>query len=112
MEKTKIAIVGLGTVGTGVARLLLEHAERIQRHAGREIVLEKVVVRDCNKTRDIELPPDILTDRLEEVTQNRDIQCVVQLIGGVEPALTIMLQLLESGKIGPGQPACNFQNLL
>ena len=38
MEKTKIAIVGLGTVGTGVARLLLEHAERIQRHAGREIV--------------------------------------------------------------------------
>ena len=98
MEKTKIAIVGLGTVGTGVARLLLEHAERIQRHAGREIVLEKVVVRDCNKTRDIELPPDILTDRLEEVTQNRDIQCVVQLIGGVEPARTIMLQLLESGK--------------
>ena len=98
MKKTKIAIVGLGTVGTGVARLLLEHAERIQRHAGREIVLEKVVVRDCNKTRDIELPPDILTDRLEEVTQNRDIQCVVQLIGGVEPARTIMLQLLESGK--------------
>ena len=98
MEKTKIAIVGLGTVGTGVAKLLLEQAERIQRHAGREIVLEKVVVRDCNKVRDIALPPNILTDRLEEVTQNTDIQCVVQLIGGVEPARTIMLQLLESGK--------------
>ena len=75
MEKTKIAIVGLGTVGTGVDKLLLEQAERIQRHAGREIVLEKVVVRDCNKVRDIVLPSNILTDQLEEVTQNTDIQC-------------------------------------
>ena len=98
MEKTKIAIVGLGTVGTGVAKLLMEQAERMQRHAGREIVLEKIVVRDCNKVRDITLPPNLLTDQLEEVTQNTDIQCVVQLIGGVEPARTIMLQLLESGK--------------
>ena len=78
--------------------MLLEQAERIQRHAGREIVLEKVVVRDCNKVRDIELPPNIMTARLEDVTQNSDIQCVVQLIGGLEPARTIMLQLLESGK--------------
>ena len=57
MEKTKIAIVGLGTVGTGVARLLLEHAERIQRHAGREIVLEKVVwileIERCNQRLEI-----------------------------------------------------------
>ena len=86
MEKTKIAIVGLGTVGTGVARLLLEQAERTARHAGQTIWLEKVVVRNRNKARDIELPEGVLTDRLEEVTENPDIRCVAQLIGGLEPA--------------------------
>ena len=98
METTKIAIVGLGTVGTGVAQLLLEHAEHTNRYAGRVIILEKVVVRDCNKARDIKLPDGVLTDRLEDVTKDPEIRCVVQLIGGVEPARSIMLQLLESGK--------------
>jgi len=98
MKKTKIAIVGLGTVGTGVARLLLDHGERTARHAGQEIWLEKAVVRDLEKVRDVELPKGVLTDRLEEVTENSEIGCVVQLIGGVEPARTIMIRLLESGK--------------
>ena len=98
MEKIKIAIVGLGTVGTGVAQLLLEQAERTTRHAGQTIELEKVVVRDCGKARDIQLPQGVLTDRLEEVTENSEIRCVVQLIGGLEPARSIMLRILESGK--------------
>src|SRR5262249_54522362 len=46
MEKTKVAIVGLGTVGSGVARLLLDHGDRTARHAGRVLWLEKAVVRD------------------------------------------------------------------
>ena len=98
MEKTKVAFVGLGTVGTGVARLLLDHGERTTRHAGRSIWLEKAVVRDLNKPRDVELPEGVLTDRLEEVTDNDEIECVVQLVGGVEAARSIMIQLLESGK--------------
>lgn len=98
MEKIKIAIVGLGTVGTGVAQLLLEQTERTTRHAGQTIELEKVVVRDCGKARDIQLPQGVLTDRLEEVTENSEIRCVVQLIGGLEPARSIMLRILESGK--------------
>ena len=98
MKKTKIALVGLGTVGAGVARLLLNHGERTTRHAGQEIWLEKAVVRDLEKIRDVELPKGVLTDQLEEVTENPEIRCVVQLIGGVEPARTIMIRLLESGK--------------
>ena len=98
MEKTKIAIVGLGTVGTGVARLLLDHGDRTARHAGRTIWLQKAVVRNLNKARDVELPEGVLTDRLEDVTEDSEIACVVQLVGGVEPARSIMIQLLESGK--------------
>ena len=98
MEKTKVAIVGLGTVGSGVARLLLDYGDRTARHAGRTLWLERVVVRDTSKPRDCELPDGVLCDELSEVTSNAEIKVVAQLIGGLEPARTIMLKLLESGK--------------
>ncbi|MDC0935629.1 homoserine dehydrogenase [Pirellulales bacterium] len=98
MDKTKIAIIGLGTVGSGVARLLLDHGDRTARHAGRVLWLEKAVVRDLNKPRDCDLPDGILTDSIDEVVDNPEIKVVAQLIGGLEPARTIMLRLLESGK--------------
>ncbi len=98
MEKTKVAIVGLGTVGTGVARLLVDFGDRTGRHAGRVLWLEKAVVRDINKPRDYQLPDGVLTDDLKDVTDDPEIKVVAQLIGGLEPARTIMLQLLESGK--------------
>jgi len=98
MKKTKVAIIGLGTVGAGVAKLLLDYGDRTARHAGRTLWLEKAVVRDLAKPRDCELPEGVLTDNLAEVTDNDQIKVVAQLIGGLEPARTIMLQLLESGK--------------
>ena len=98
MEKTKIAIIGLGTVGTGVANLLLDHGDRTARHAGRIPWLEKVVIQNISKSRDVEIPAGLLTDNLNEVLQNPEITVVAQLIGGLEPARTIMLQLLEAGK--------------
>ena len=98
MEKTKVAIVGMGTVGAGVARLLLDHGDRTARHAGRTLWLEQVVVRDVGKPRDADLPAGILSDDLQTITQNPEIEVVAQLIGGLEPARSIMLQLLESGK--------------
>ena len=98
MEKTNVAIVGLGTVGAGVARLLLDHGDRTARHAGRTLWLKKAVVRDLSRARDVELPAGVLTDSLQEVIDDPEIEVVAQLIGGLEPARTIMLQLLESGK--------------
>lgn len=98
MEKTKVGIVGMGTVGSGVARLLLDHGDRTARHAGRALWLEKVVVRDLAKQRDADLPAGVLTDDLKEITENDEIRTVAQLIGGLEPARSIMIKLLESGK--------------
>jgi len=98
MEKTKVAIVGFGTVGTGVARLLLDEGDRTARHAGRTLWLEKVVDKDTTRDRNVDLPEGLLTDDLSEVTDNPEIKVVAQLIGGMEPARTIMLKLLESGK--------------
>ncbi|MAT70968.1 MAG: homoserine dehydrogenase [Planctomycetaceae bacterium] len=98
MEKTKVAIIGLGTVGSGVARILLDHGDRTARHAGRTLWLEKAVVRDLNKARDCDLPAGVLTDDIEEVINDPEITLVAQLIGGLEPARTVMLRLLEAGK--------------
>ena len=98
MQKTKVAIVGLGTVGSGVARLLLDHGDRTARHAGRTLWLQKAVVRDLRKPRQCDLPPGILTDRWEDVLEDEDVEVVALLIGGLEPARTIMLKLLDAGK--------------
>src|SRR3954453_19290402 len=98
MDKTRVAIIGLGTVGQGVARLLLDHGDRTARHAGRTLWLEKAVVRDLKRKRNCDLPKGVLTDKVDEVIKNPDIKVVAQVIGGLEPERTITLQLLESGK--------------
>ncbi|MEM6798347.1 MAG: homoserine dehydrogenase [Planctomycetota bacterium] len=99
MEKTKVAILGLGTVGSGVAKLLIDHGERTERHAGRVLWLERAVVRDLDKQRDYTPPASVqLSDRIDDVIDDPEINVVCQLIGGVEPARTIMLRLLEAGK--------------
>jgi homoserine dehydrogenase len=98
MDQTKVAIVGMGTVGTGVAKLLLEHGDRAARHAGRQLVLESVVVRDEKKPRGVKLPPNVLSTDLSQITRNPEIKVVALLVGGLEPAREIMLELLASGK--------------
>jgi homoserine dehydrogenase len=98
VEKTKVAVVGLGTVGSGVARLLVDYGDRTARHAGRTIWLEKVVVHDLSKVRDYKLPAGVLSDDLRTITDNREITAVAHLVGGLEPARSIMVALLESGK--------------
>ncbi len=98
LEKTKVAIVGMGTVGTGVAKLLLDHGDRTARHAGRVLWLEKSIVSNLKKSRDIELPAGVLSASLNDVLDDPEIKVVAHLVGGLEPARTITLQLLEAGK--------------
>ncbi len=85
MEKTKVGIVGLGTVGSGVARLLLDYGDRTARHAGRTLWLEQVVVRDVKKPRDCQLPKGILSDDLTKITKNPEISTVAHLVGDAVP---------------------------
>jgi len=96
--KVRIALIGLGTVGTGVAQILLEDSDRLLCRSGRQIELAKVVVRDVDKARDITLPAGVLTDNLDDVLKDDSITVVAQLVGGVDTAREIMTQLLSSGK--------------
>jgi homoserine dehydrogenase len=94
----KVAIVGWGTIGSGVARLLLEHSDRIARHAAMPVELVQIVDTNLTRPRNVTVPKELLTDDLSKVLANPEITAVVQLIGGLEPERTIMLKLLEAGK--------------
>ncbi len=98
MKEVKVAIIGMGTVGTGVARLLVEQQRRLTQRAGCRMELARVVVRDRTRPREFRLPADLLTDNLSLVLEDREIRVVALLVGGLEPARSILLQLVESGK--------------
>jgi len=98
MDTAKVAIIGFGTIGSGVARLLLEHRDRLTRHAGKRLELACVVDSDLERSRNYRLPPGMLTADLAKVLDNREIVAAIELVGGLEPARTIVLKLLESGK--------------
>src|SRR3954454_17200411 len=98
MEQTTIGLIGLGTVGTGVARLLTEHADRIARRAGKPVRWKWAVVREPGKTRDIALQGVRVTSDAARLIEDPEVDVVVELMGGVEPALRIVLASLAAGK--------------
>jgi len=98
METTKVALIGFGTIGTGVAKILLEHADRMQKRTGRKVELTHVVDLDLTTDRGVSMPEGVLTDDLQRVLDDKEVTVAVQLIGGTDQARTVMLQLLESGK--------------
>src|SRR5262245_7367846 len=77
-----IALVGCGTVGGGVADILLRHRERLAARAGRPLALRRVVVRDPNKSRDITLPAELVTTDITAAIHDPAVHVVVELIGG------------------------------
>ena len=97
-EPVKIGIVGLGTVGTGVVRLPIESCDHITRHVGRNLVVERVVVRDESLSRQVTLPKGMVTSDLSQITEDPSISVAALLVGGLEPARSIMIELLERGK--------------
>src|SRR5207302_2658483 len=98
MDPLGVALIGCGTVGSGVARLLLEQPRRLAARAGRPLVLRRVVVRDVHKTRAVRLPRELLTNDLEEVLRDPEVHVAAELVGGVDWARQAVLRLLAAGK--------------
>ncbi len=98
MNVAKVALVGCGTIGTGVARLLLEHRSRIERRVGRPVELVRIVDKDLTRPRAVSLPEGLLTDDIEAVMADPEIACVIELMGGLEPARTFTSRFLEAKK--------------
>jgi homoserine dehydrogenase len=98
MEPLGIALIGCGTVGSGVARLLLEHPQRLTARAGRPLELRRVVVRDLHRPRPVELPAGVLTTDLDAVLRDPAVHVAAEVVGGVGWARETVLRLLAAGK--------------
>lgn len=97
-EPLGIALIGCGTVGGGVAKILLEHRERLLGRAGRPLALKRVVVRDPKKPRPAEIPAGIIGTDLAAAIHDPAIHVVVELIGGTTTAKKVVLDALAAGK--------------
>jgi len=93
-----IGLLGVGTVGGGVARVLLEKGEVLAGQTGCRLVLRKALVRDLGRARSVSLSPDLLTLKPEEVIERPDVDVVVELMGGEGLALKCMESALAHGK--------------
>lgn len=98
MGEIKVGMLGLGTVGVGVVKLLQENRPIIRRKLGAELVLKRIAVRDTKRDRGVALEPGVLTDDFASVLADPDISVIVELIGGYSPAREYVLAALESGK--------------
>lgn len=98
MKTTKVGLVGFGTIGTGVAKLLIEQQERISRRTGERVELVRIADTDIERPRNVSLPPGVLTTDYREILNDPEISLVVQLIGGTGIERTIMLEMLAAGK--------------
>lgn len=92
----KVGLLGLGTVGTGTAEILLHPA---QRHPLlQEIELHRVGVRSIDKPRRVQLTAEMITTDLESIVTDPAVDIVVEVIGGLEPARSLMLKAIQHGK--------------
>src|SRR5262245_4557624 len=98
MDPLGIALLGCGTVGGGVAKLLVEQPDRLAARAGRPLALRRVVVRDPAKPRAVPLPPDIVGTDLTAALADPSVQVVVELVGGTDWARQALLAALAAGK--------------
>ncbi len=98
MEKICIGMLGFGTVGTGVAKLLIENKEVISRRVGAEIVLKRIADIDIESKRDVELEDGILVNDADIILDDPEIAIVLEMIGGETIAKELMLKALKNGK--------------
>ncbi len=94
-----IGLIGLGTVGTGVIRLLTENAALISRRSGCDLHIKTITARDRNKDRGVDLAPYNWVDDMMAMTEDDELDIIVELIGGADgPALTLARKALSCGK--------------
>ncbi|MDH5641028.1 MAG: homoserine dehydrogenase [Nitrospira sp.] len=93
-----VGIIGFGTVGTGVAKVLLDNAELIRRRVGVPVELLRIADLDISRDRGIRLPPGILTTDAKQVLNDPAVDIIVELIGGYDVAKRVIMDAIHAGK--------------
>jgi len=98
MRKIKVGIIGFGTIGSGVVKILASSRDLIRQRLGAEVEVIKIADLDITSDRGVEVNSSLLTTDAKEVIDNPDVDVVVELMGGYEPARSFMLQAIAGGK--------------
>jgi homoserine dehydrogenase len=94
----RVGLLGCGNVGGALVSLLVDDAERIALRTGIPLELASVAVRSQSRERDVPIPPGALTTDAAAVVVDPTVDIVVEVIGGIEPARSLLLAALKSGK--------------
>ena len=98
MKQVKVGLIGWGTIGVGVSRILLERPDLIEEKVGVPIRLVRIADLDISTPRGIQVDRSMLTTDAEVVLNDPEIDVVIELIGGIEPAKSFILKAIRSGK--------------
>ncbi|MGJ3204445.1 homoserine dehydrogenase [Geobacillus sp. FJAT-46040] len=99
MEKPiLVGLLGLGTVGSGVVKIIENHQEKLMHQVGCPVKVKKILVRDVQKPRDVAVDPSLLTTSAAEVIDDPDIDVIIEVMGGIEETKELLLRALRQGK--------------
>lgn len=98
MKKVKLGLLGFGTVGQGVAKIIEEKSDTLFKYLGAELEITKVLVKDLDKEREVEVPKELLTLDYAQVVNDPEIDVVIELTGCIEEAYKMIITSLNNGK--------------
>ncbi len=99
MRTISVGLLGLGNVGSGVVKLLADNADAIrQRLGGSAVAIRRVAVREADKPRLVDVAPALITTDVNAILSDPEIEIIVELVGGEEPARTYLLDAIARGK--------------
>lgn len=96
MKAIRVGLLGLGTVGSGVVKIIQDHQDKLMHQVGCPITIKKVLVKDLEKKREVDLPKEVLTTEVYDVIDDPDVDVVIEVIGGVEQTKQYLVDALRS----------------
>ncbi len=98
MREIKVGLIGFGTVGAGVGKILQKNSKLVEKRMGAKIVLKRIADVDLKTDRGVKLRPGVLTRRAEDLIEDPEIDIIMELMGGIEPARTFILKAIRNKK--------------
>lgn len=98
MGVINVAVLGLGTVGQGVVKVIQDNEKVWEKKSGSQIRLKRALEKYPDRPMDVKIEPGVITGNWEDIVNDPEIHIVVEVIGGIEPARTFILEALKAGK--------------
>ncbi len=93
-----IAMLGLGTVGQGIIEILNEREKELEELIGKKIIIKKILVDNINKKRDVQLAPGVLTNKFQDISEDNEIEIIVEVTSSLEGGYEYIKESLKKGK--------------